>query len=446
MNYIEILQQPESRMLEFKSKLPSNRQSLLKTIVAFANGSGGSIYIGVRDDRTVCGIKEEPFDFEEKLSSIIYDSISPIPNVFYQTITVEGEIIFLIKVLPGANKPYYFKQLGPEEGTYVRIGSTNRKADVSILTELRRQSRNISFDIEVDTSFECDIVDMNIVGTFLSWRGLDIKPSVNFLVKNRLAQRYNHTCHPTVGGILLFSSSLPESYEYAGFRVTRYQGESRADLIHSSSFASGLLLLPEKVMEFVRLYLVKTIKITGLKRKETYPIPISALREAVVNAICHRDYSIAGAYNKLDIFSDRVEIMSPGVLPMGITLQDLGQGTSEIRNRAIVKIFRQSGFIEQLGTGIIRMREACRKRGLPEPKFEEVGNFFKVTLFSPKEELSEELQELFHLLEDHGPLSSREIAERLDIHQNTALKRVRKLEEKKLLSKKGRGPRVKYFV
>ena len=85
MNYIEIIQQPESRILEFKSKLLANRQSLLKTIISFANGSGGSIYIGVRDDRTVCGIKEEPFDFEEKLSSNIYDSISPIPNVFYQT-------------------------------------------------------------------------------------------------------------------------------------------------------------------------------------------------------------------------------------------------------------------------------------------------------------------------------------------------------------------------
>ena len=112
----------------------------------------------------------------------------------------------------------------------------------------------------------------------------------------------------------------------------------------------------------------------------------------------------------MDIFSDRIEIISPGVLPTGITLEDLGLGTSEIRNRHITKIFRQAGFIEQLGTGIIRMRELCRKSGLSEPGFEEVGNFFKVTFFGPKVSLPEEMQEVFDLLQDRGTMGSREIA------------------------------------
>ena len=82
MKIQEILKQPENKSLEFKKEIPKNRLNLLKTIVGFANGSGGHIYVGVNDDRTVTGIKEEPFDLEEKLSSIIYDSISPIPNLF----------------------------------------------------------------------------------------------------------------------------------------------------------------------------------------------------------------------------------------------------------------------------------------------------------------------------------------------------------------------------
>jgi len=140
MKIQEILKQPESKTLEFKKEIPKNRQNLLKTVVAFANGAGGNIYVGVNDDRTVTGIKEEPFDLEEKLASIIYDSISPIPNVFFQTVAFEDKGIFIIRILPGANKPYYLKKLGPEDGICVRVGSTNRKADSQGAAELRRQA------------------------------------------------------------------------------------------------------------------------------------------------------------------------------------------------------------------------------------------------------------------------------------------------------------------
>jgi len=112
MKIREIVKQPESRMLEFKRELPKNRQNLLKTVVAFANGAGGNIYIGVSNDRSVVGVKEDSFDLEEKLSSMIYDSISPIPNVFYQTVCLDDNIIFIIRVLPGINKPYYLKKYG----------------------------------------------------------------------------------------------------------------------------------------------------------------------------------------------------------------------------------------------------------------------------------------------------------------------------------------------
>ncbi|MCK5506756.1 MAG: putative DNA binding domain-containing protein [Thermodesulfovibrionia bacterium] len=446
MNIKEILRSPESRMLEFKRKLPKHRNNILKTIVGFANGSGGNIYIGVNDDRSVCGIENEPFDLEESLSSFFYDSISPTPNIFYQTISVEQKTVFLIKVLPGANKPYFIRKDGPEDGTFIRVGSTNRKADGHILAELRRQARNISLDSEVETSFNCDIFDLQILNTFLNWRELTIKPSIDFLVKNSFAHKFNHICHPTLGGLLLFCSELPENYEYAGFRVSRFRNDTRSDLIRSEFINCGLLLMPQRVMEFIFLYLEKNVHIEGLQRKETHDIPVSALREAITNAICHRDYSITGSQNKLDVFSDRVEITSPGVLPVGITLADLGLGTSEIRNRQIVKTFRQAGFIEQLGTGIIRIREACRQQGLVEPKFDEVGSFFKVTLFRPKIVMPAEVQTVFDLIKRRGFMSSREIASHLKIHQNTSLKRLKWLQKNGLIKKKGSGTKVKYGI
>ena len=446
MKILEILKQPEDKSLEFKKEIPRNRQNLLKTVVAFANGTGGHIYVGVNDDRTITGIKEEPFDLEEKLSSIIYDSISPIPNVFFQTTTFEDKVIFIIKILPGANKPYYLKKLGPEDGIFVRIGSTNRKADSRVVGELRRQARNISFDQEIDPSFDCEILNRQVLEKFIKWRGLEIRPTLDYLVKIRAAQRYNHACHPTIGGILLFCSTLPDEYSYARFRVSRFKAGDRAELISSTTINDGLLVMPEKVMDFVRLYMERKVEISGLRRKEDYDIPLPAIREGILNAICHRDYSITGSDNKLDIFSDRLEITSAGMLPFGITLQDLGEGISEVRNRLIVKIFREARYIEQLGTGIIRIKEACRKNGLPEPRFEETGNFFKLTIFRTRLTLSPELKDVYELIKRGTPLGSKEIARKLNVHQNTALKRLRWLEEKGLIHKQGGGPRVRYFI
>jgi len=446
MKIQEILKQPEGKSLEFKKEIPKNRQNLLKTVVAFANGAGGHIYVGVNDDRTVTGIKEEPFDLEEKLSSIIYDSISPIPNLFFQTSALEDKIIFIIRVLPGANKPYYLKKLGPDGGIFVRIGSTNREADSQVAAELRRQARNISFDQEIDPSVDCDILDMRLLEKFTELRGLKIKPTLDYLVKIKAAQRYDHTCHPTIGGILLFCSNLPDEYSYARFRVSRFKAENRADLINSTTINDGLLVMPEKIMEFVRLYMERKVEISALQRKEDYDIPLLAIREGILNAICHRDYSITGADNKLDIFSDRIEITSPGTLPLGITLQDLGEGISEVRNRFIVKIFREAGYVEQLGTGIMRIKEACRKNALPEPKFEETGNFFKATIFRARLTLSSGLEDVYELIKQGAPLGSKEIAKKLNIHQNTVLKRLRQLEEKGLINKQGSGPRVRYSI
>lgn len=446
MKIQEILKQPEGKTLEFKKELPKNRQNLLKTVVAFANGAGGNIYVGVNDDRTVTGIKEEPFDLEEKLASIIYDSISPIPNVFFQTVAFEDKVIFIIRILPGANKPYYLKKPGPEDGIFVRVGSTNRKTDSQGTAELRRQARNISLDQEIDLSFDCDILDMRLLEKFIELRGLKAKPGLNYFVKIKAAQRYDHTCHPTIGGILLFCSTLPDEYSYAKFRVSRFKAENRADLINSTTINDGLLVMPEKVMDFVQLYMEKKIEISALRRKEDYDIPLPAIREGILNAICHRDYSITGSDNKLDIFSDRIEITSPGTLPFGITLQDLGEGISEVRNRLIVKILREAGYVEQLGTGIMRIKEACRTNALPEPKFEETGNFFKVTIFSSRLALLPDLEDVYELIRQGAPLSSREIAEKLNIHQNTALKRLRQLEEKGLIYKQGSGPRVRYSI
>lgn len=444
MSIEDIIHSPEGRTLEFKQEVPKKLENILRTVVAFSNGSGGEIIIGIDDDQNIVGIEHDPFELEERLASSIYDRISPIPGVFFQTITHKQHILFKIKVFPGPNKPYYIRSKGPEKGSYIRVGSTNRVVDAWILADLRRQAHNRSLDEEVESRFGCEVFSQQALSRYMHWRGLKQQADVTYLVKEKLAVRYNGSCHPTIGGLLLFCHFLPEPYEYAGFVVAVYRGQSRSGLIHSQSITCGLLDTPQMVIEAVGAYLGNQVEIHSLRRDEDLDIPVVALRESIVNAICHRDYSIIGSHCKVEVFSDRVEITSPGTLPTGIALADLGLGTSEIRNRQIVKIYRKAGYIEQLGTGIIRMSEACRSAGLTDPQFREVGNYFQVVFYKQQAVLPSELKSVLRLLQDKGRLASSQIAHQLDIHQNTALKRLNKLIELNFVTKEGRGSDVKY--
>lgn len=446
MNIKEAINSPEGRTLEFKRQAPDKLDNILRTVIAFSNGSGGEIIIGVDDDRKLTGIDLDPFEFEGRLASSIHDRISPVPGVFFQTISIDRHVLFRIKVLPGPNKPYYLKSKGPEKGTYIRVGSTNRLADEWVLTDLRRQGQNRSLDEEVETRFGCEVFSMQVLSRYMQWRGLQTQAGLEYLEKEKLAVRYNGSCHPTVGGLLLFSDFLPEPYAYAGFAVVRYSGDSRSSLLHSQTITCGLLDMPGMVLDAVGAYLGSKVEISSLRRDEELEIPLLALRESIVNAICHRDYAMQGSQSKVEVFADRVEVISPGTLPTGISLADLGLGASEIRNRQVVKIFRKAGYIEQLGTGIIRMRESCRDAGLAEPKFQEVGSYFKVTFFKRQNTLPPEIKAVYDFLRDRGGQASSQIAAGLDIHQNTALKRLKKLMDANLVVKKGKGADVRYEV
>lgn len=123
------------------------------------------------------------------------------------------------------------------------------------------------------------------------------------------------------------------------------------------------------------------IKGSGLKRKDVLEIPEEVFREAILNAIIHRDYAISGSDIKVAVYNSRIDIVSPGGLPKSITIEEIYVGRSEIRNKVIARIFREAGIIEQWGSGIPRIREACQQEGLKAPELSEDGMFVKLTIF-----------------------------------------------------------------
>ena len=446
MAILDKIKKGESRILEFKEKIERNRQNLLKTIVAFSNGAGGEILIGVKDNGEVIGIEEDPVDFEEKILNSVYDGISPIPNIFFQTYTIEDKLIFVIKVYPGVNKPYFLKKLGPVEGVYIRFGASNRKADAIIIEELKRQRFNKSMDEEIDNRFDCKILKFKHVKKILEYLHSSTSPE-EYLLLNKYIYKYNSICNPTFGAIVLFTEKLPEEYDFCGLRLAVYNSFDRSNLTQSKEYQFNIIDNLENIMGDLQVLLSKRIGIEdSLKRVEELEIPYLALREAIVNAICHRDYSIVGSNIKVEVFPDRVEVISPGVLPAGITLEDIGKGISEIRNKLIVKAFRQLKYIEQLGTGITRIFNECRRRNLKEPEFEEIGNSFKVTLFKLERDLDNISENILKILYRYGEVSSSKLSLELGIHQNTVLNRLRILISKGYVVKKGKGASTLYGI
>jgi len=447
MNILDKVRQPENRKLELKRSLPP-RAKWLKTIISFANGAGGELILGVDDkNRDILGI-ENPFELEEKISNTIHDSIRPSISPYIRIINLKNRQLLSVQILPGQLKPYYLASKGLEKGTYIRIGSTNRQADLSAIEELKRQAYGISYLDQM--FFQCDknALDKEALNVFFM-RLLGVKKlSLNHFFHYVTLKKNNGDIFPTFIGVILFGKeNLPElrEFDYSKIKITRYKGIDRTEILSTQFFELPLALKIESIIDYTLSEIPNAQKLVGAKRERIPLLPAFAVREAVINAIVHRDYSLKGASVQVDIFNDRCIITSPGVLPGTLSIDLLGQGISEIRNRSLTRIFRGAGFMEELGSGISRMIQEMKKSGNPRPEFEEKGQYFCVTLRA-KHQMTFHLEEIYRTLRSKGPLSSSEISREMDIHQNTAIKRLKELIDFGSVEKIGSGKNTKYTV
>ncbi|PXF57277.1 MAG: ATP-dependent DNA helicase [Candidatus Methanogaster sp.] len=477
MSIQKLLSSPESKTLEFKEAAPSSL-SIAKTTCAFANGGGGSIIIGVRDkSREIIGIDELGIpDLEEKISNMIYTLVEPTPAFNAIVYNIEGKLLLKIEIFPGSLKPYHLKNKGELEGTYIRLGSTNRKADLDIIEELRRRRMNIGFDETYVLEASVKDIDVENIKRYLESRkkARDVpvaEPDTAFLKKIKAIKQYNGDVYPTVAGILLFSSE-PENYiPGAVVRCARFMGNDMDEFIDQRIITGSLFTQAEETIAFFKKNIRRSAKIEGLYRIEEYEYPEKAIREALVNALCHRDYSRMGADIKFAIFDNRIEITSPGGLLPNITIEDLGTGVSELRNRVIGKIFSESGMIEGYGTGILRIRKYIEERGLVQPEFRDYEGFFKVVFYNTEpddgevekvdgevekvdgevekvdgevekvdgevEKLTEHQKTILHLIKNNPSISKKEMSETVGIRPSSIDKNIATLKDKQYLRRVG---------
>ncbi|PZO56943.1 MAG: hypothetical protein DCF15_07825 [Phormidesmis priestleyi] len=218
MTLIEQIQQGESKTLELKAQLPRHDQ-IAKTVVAFANTSGGKLVIGVDDERQVVGLAEgDVLDLQDRVASIVFDRCAPaiLPEIY--SANVRGRLVLVVEVFRGNLLPYYLKAAGKNEGTYLRIGATNRRADFEHILELERQKRSQSFDEEVCREQALSELDLTPLMARFAERG---KPLTEEKLRNlKLVQMEQGELWPTQGLMILLGRFPHVVMKCARFRGT----------------------------------------------------------------------------------------------------------------------------------------------------------------------------------------------------------------------------------
>ncbi|MBF0299870.1 MAG: putative DNA binding domain-containing protein [Oligoflexia bacterium] len=460
----------ESHELEYKVDFPQNQQ-ILKTVVAFVNGFGGRLIIGIDNKKKIIGI--DPKIIQEKmeyLHKMIYEELIPtiIPQIFIQKIS--DKHVLIIECARGIKKPYFIKSKGVKEGTYIRVGRSTVLADENTLKELEWQGRGIFLDETPQYFTSIDDLDIKKVQSFLKQKKITLTKMVNekLLTSYGLIYGDNKEIYLTIAGNLLFGKT-PEKYLPEAFILcSHFKGNSGRDAIASITCTGNLFEQLDKSYQFIiknlgRSYQIKATHVTP-KRKEKLEIPPLAIREALINAIVHRNYFISGPI-KIAIYDDRVEIFSPGGFPGPIVISELGNGVTYIRNHALSKIFFEMGIIEKLGSGFATIFSEYEKYKLMRPIFIDGGNFIKAILPRKKQNILlknnknvnkdknkkeddtddfnsiTKIKKLFFIKQSW---SISEIVEETQMAKSTIGLILKNLVVNKFLIMKGRGPSTRY--
>lgn len=379
MNINELIAQPEGRRLEFKGELPTN-SDIAKTIVAFANDAGGDIYIGINDKpRQIIGLPEnELTQIEEQISNMIYDRCYPtiLPEVSF--LSVEEKHLIRICIYRGSMPPYYLKEKGKLKGTYIRVGSTNKLADESIIASLERKRRNISFDSEIIMDKPASSL---IIDGFKELYKEKTEEEINLQVlrKLELIKLEQDKEYPTNALILFSDDSLRKSFfPNAKIECARFKGIGTEEFIDQKSISTHIGLQAEEAYNFVLRHINKSATVEGIYTVSRWEYPVKAIREIIRNAVVHRDYSLTGKDIKVAIYDDMIEISSPGLLPPSIDYSAMESRQSDARNKVIAPVFKRIGIIDQWGNGLKLVAQELREYPEIELKWREVGLSFQV--------------------------------------------------------------------
>ncbi len=426
-----ILDMIESNRVKFKREL---NDSLEKEVVGFLNYSeGGEIYIGIADDGTVIGI-ENADDLQKRIVDRIKNNIFPSTMGLFDVITtdIDGQDIIKIIISSGPDKPYYIKKYGMSpNGCLLRVGTTVQQMTMEMIDSLYSRRIRNSLGKLVSPRQDLTFKQLKI---YYEENGYDLNDK--FLSNLELY---------TEDSKLNYAAYLLADENGISMKVAKYSGTDKVDLIENAEFGyCSLIKATENILSRLDIENITKTEITSSLRKEKRLVDSTALKEAVVNAIIHNDYS-NGIPPVFEIFSDRFVITSSGGLPQEMNQEEFFEGISAPRNKELMRVFKDVKLVEQLGSGIQRILKSYDKS-----IFRFSTNFLKVSF--PIDNVGDNVGEnvgekplklnntqkrIIELIQINGDITQIEIGEQLNITTRTVGRNMKKLQDSNIITRVG---------
>lgn len=414
----------ETKNLELKENITN---TFLKTVSAYSNFGDGKVLFGVKDDGTVCGmenIEQACLDIENKIN----DSISPKPN-FELKIDESNKVIHLV-VFEGEYKPYLYKGKA-----YRRSDSATIEVDQTELKNLVLMGSNLSFEEiscgEKDLAFSELTIKLQ-EELAVSAVSEDVLRTLGFFTKDK---KYNNA-----------AALFADRNDFYGIDIARFGNSINEILDRETIMGTSILKQYDAAVRMIKRY-YQYEEINGIERKVVELIPENAYREAIANALIHRDWSI-NAHIRVALYPDKIEIKFPGSFPRGLTAEEYENGEiSCLRNPILGTVFFRLKYIEMFGTGVTRIKYAyanARKK----PEFSVTDHVISVVLpvISGKYDVTDDEARVIQVLEHSIPLSSTKIAEEAGFTKTKTLRLVDALREKGYVKISGKGRGTRYSL
>ena len=374
---LELVSQGESNALEFKEE-QVRPESLAREMVAFANTFGGMLLIGVADDGAIIGVSNTA-EIVHRVVNVARQNVIPSLQPTVEIVMGDGKSVCVVVVEKGTAKPYQTL-----DGKFLlRVGSSNRQATKEELSRLFQAAGLVHFDISPVEKTGIDDLDPVRLHDYwqscyqIPYADLERGEQLNILRNADLLTPLEGDWVVSVGGLLLFGRQPQRRLPHSAISFAVFDGdEITADLLDKKELTGTLPELIDQGAALIRLFLPRPSVVAELRRDEREKIPPPVIREALVNAVCHRDYSLINRKIQIFVYRNRVEIRSPGRLPNTLTLEKIRYGNSAPRNLFVLKYLDNLRYIDGLGRGIPMILREMGKRA----SFEEIGDLFVLRL------------------------------------------------------------------
>lgn len=425
----------ETENIEFKSQFT---EEIYKEVIAFANTDGGIVYVGIDNDGNAIGLADVDQEYT-RITNGIRDAIMPDVTMFVR-FTIQDNKVVRIAVSEGANKPYYLKGKGLKpSGVYVRQGTSSVPASPEQIRRMIKESDGDMFEemrsMEQGLTFEAAAAAFKKYGVEFGpekYRALGVTQKSDELYTN-LALIISDQCAHTT-------------------KVAVFGDDSNTTFKDNREFGGSIFKQLEDTYTYLMLCNKTAATFKGLERIEKQDYPEGALREALLNALVHRDYSFSGSVI-INVNDEKMEFISIGGLLPGLSIDDIRIGISQPRNRNLAEMFHRLHLIESYGTGIRKIYKLYENCPL-QPVIEATPNAFKITLPNmnaapdsvQKSGVTPQMQKVLSFISDHGQITDAEIQSLLGIKKTRAFNLIKQMRDMELVQMLGRGEEKRYTV